>query len=50
MTKKISKLKLSRETVQCLDVAAQQHAADSPRDAASYPIRCITDGHFTCAC
>lgn len=49
MTKKISKLKLHKETVQRLDVAPQ-HAAESPRDAASYPIRCITDGHFTCAC
>lgn len=49
MTNKLAKLKLHRETVQCLDTAPQQHAAESPRDAASRPARCITD-YYTCAC
>ncbi len=46
MTKKIAKLKLNRETVQCLDAAPQAIAAA----AASAPYRCVTDGHFTCVC
>ncbi len=41
---KTTKLKLHRETVQCLTVPTSVDAA------ASAPIRCITDGHFTCAC
>ncbi len=47
MTKKIRKLQLNRETVQALDAAPQPEAVAA---AASHPVRCITDGHFTCNC
>ncbi|HEX8275413.1 MAG TPA: hypothetical protein VF615_22455 [Longimicrobiaceae bacterium] len=48
MTKKIEKLRLHRETVQRLSDTPQP--AEAAAAAASYPIRCITDGHFTCVC
>ncbi len=43
MARTIRKLTLARETVRQLTGGEPQAA-----QAASLPIRCITDGHFTC--
>ena len=48
MTKPLGKLKLHKETVQALDAAPRPDQAAAAM--ASAPIRCFTDGHFTCVC